>query len=416
MIKYGCIGNPLEQSLSPVIHKMLGNEAYTLCPLSKDALADFFEKREFCGINVTIPYKGDVIAYLDEVDPAAREIGAVNTVLNKNGRLIGYNTDFYGLWELISYRLHTSLTAKRVAILGSGGTAKTAVALAKKFGAREVLSVGRVSHADVISYEELYAEHRDIQILINTTPVGMYPNTDASPVDLSRFTHLECVADAVYNPINTRLVTAAKERGIPAAGGLYMLVMQAIYAHGLFFDIPAPTALGGRIFEELLRTRENIVLVGMPGCGKSTVGKILAKELGRSYFDTDEWITARAGRSVSQIFEEQGEEYFRNLEAEAVKSLSSMTGSVISTGGGAVLYHENVLVLRQNGRVYWIDRPLSELIPTADRPLAMTYEDIMALAAVRLPLYQKAADVRVTLADTPEKFAAYIRKDFEGKR
>lgn len=409
-MKYGCIAERLGHSFSADIHALLGNPDYRLCPLPPDALEDFFRKREFCGINVTIPYKGTVIPYLDRVEETAARIGAVNTIVNRDGLLHGYNTDLYGMTALIR-RLGLDLHGQKVAITGTGGTSRTAVAVAESLGAGEILRVGRTGRDGSITYEQLRSQHTDIAFLINTTPVGMYPHAEDRLLDLSSFPTLRGVVDAVYNPLRTNLVLDARERGIPAEGGLYMLVAQAVRASELFFDRAYPDGTTDEVYQKILSGRENIVLTGMPTSGKSTVGKLLAEWLGRPFYDVDACIEAH-GRSIPDIFAAEGEAGFRDLESAVIREeLAPLTEAVIATGGGSILREENVRALRQNGKLYFLDRPIECLIPTADRPLASDREAILRRYEERFPRYRSTADCRVEASGRPEEVAEQIIKE-----
>ena len=409
---YGLIGEKLGHSFSAEIHQMLKSNPYALVELSKEELDAFFAAKDFSAINVTIPYKTAVIPYLSYVDEAANEIGAVNTVVNKNGELWGYNTDFYGLSALISHAGIT-LQNKKVAILGTGGTSKTALAVAKSLGAKEVLLVSRNAGDGVITYQELTNFHTDIEVLINTTPVGMYPNTEATPVDVSVFPKLSGVIDAIYNPLCTQLILDAQKRGIPAEGGLYMLVAQAVRASELFLNCTYEADTAEHIYQTILNKTENIVLSGMPGAGKSTVGRLLAQELNRPFFDLDEEIVRFAGRSIPEIFATDGEATFRNLETEVLREvLANQKGIVLATGGGAVLRDENVDLLHRNGKIYFLDRPLEALLSTSDRPLANSEEAIRRRYEERYERYCTTADYRIDADASPEEVVRRTRKEF----
>ena len=411
-MQYGCIAERLGHSFSPEIHACLGSYGYELCELKPETVADFLEKRDFLGINVTIPYKETVIPYLSQIDEQAKRIGAVNTVVNRGGRLYGYNTDFYGMQSLIE-RLGLSLDHKKVAVLGTGGTSRTAVAVAESMGAKAVLRVSRTARDGAIDYEMLVREHRDTNIIINTTPCGMYPNPDCAAVELDAFHSLEGVVDAVYNPLRPTLVLNAKRRGIAAEGGLYMLVAQAVRASELFLDITYPKETVERVYQRILRKKENIVLIGMPSSGKSTVGRLLAERTGRTFVDTDELIVRAAGKSIPEIFSEVGEQVFRDLESRVIREQVSQSNAlVIATGGGAILRDENVDALRRNGRLYFLDRPIEDLIPTDDRPLASSREAIEERYRERFPRYCSVADARVSVSGDAEWVAREIEKEF----
>jgi len=406
-LTYGCIGEHLPHSFSKEIHGQIGGYAYELKELTPEELPAFMAARSFRGINVTIPYKQAVIPFLDEIDETARAIGAVNTVVNRNGKLYGFNTDLDGLTRLIR-RIGLDLTGKKVLIPGTGGTSRTAAFAAEQLGAREIRKISRTGRDGSLTYEEALRDHADAEIILNTTPCGMYPEPDARPLPLEPFHRLEGVADVIYNPLRTRLVLDARGHGIPAEGGLYMLVAQAVRASEHFLDTVYPDGLTDRIYEQILRQKENIVLIGMPGSGKSAVGRILAEKTGRSLADTDQLITEKAGKPIPDIFRENGEPAFRDLESEIIRVLSKQGGQIISTGGGAVLQPENVTALRQNGRLFWLDRDPEALVPTDDRPLADTAEKMKQLYRVREPVYRAAADEIIPVTGTPEEAADTI--------
>lgn len=392
---YGCIGERLTHSFSAEIHALISREPYALTELSPASLSPFLARRDFAGINVTIPYKQAVIPALDEISPDAKRIGAVNTIVNREGRLWGYNTDLDGLTALIR-RIGVDLKGKRVLILGTGGTSRTAACAAQALGALVIERVSRSAREGAISYEEA-AKRADTAVIINTTPCGMYPHADDQPLSLDPFPRLEGVVDVVYNPLRTRLVLDAKGRDIPAAGGLYMLVRQAVRSAALFRGTQYPDALTEDIYRRLLQEKSNLVLIGMPGSGKTALSAALGQRLSRPVVDTDQWVEAESGMKIRDIFRQYGEACFRNWESRAIRSLADRTGIVIATGGGAVLRQENVDCLRRNGRLLWLDRRPDELTPTQDRPLADTRDKILQLYRERLPLYQAAADRRVDM-------------------
>ncbi len=410
-MKYGCIGEHLGHSFSKEIHNALAPYEYEIKEIPRDELDMFMEKREFSAINVTIPYKEPVIPHLDCISDKARAIGAVNTIVNRNGKLYGYNTDFYGMSCLIK-KMGLDLAGKKVAILGSGGTSKTAVAVSRSMNAREIIKVSRSGKEGAITYSELYRKHGDTEIIINTTPVGMYPNPDGSPVELDKLPMVCGAVDAVYNPLRTKLVTEARKKGIKAEGGLYMLVAQAVRASEIFLDRKYSEEDTERVFKKLLSEKENIVLVGMPSCGKTTVGKIIANELGRDLIDTDDEIVKNAGKEISTIFSESGEEVFRDMESKTIHDKAlSVSSAVISTGGGAVLRGKNIDALKQNGRIYFIDRPLSMLLPTSDRPTASSAEAIKKRYGERYSIYCSVADVRIDGGKAANEVANEIIKE-----
>ena len=390
-MKYGCIGEHLKHSFSKEIHNMLSSYDYEIREIERENLDSFMTEKDFLAINVTIPYKESVIPHLFYVDEAARLIGAVNTIVNREEKLYGYNTDFFGLCKLIEHA-QISVKGKSVAILGTGGTSKTALCVCEYLGAKNIVRASRSKKDGAIGYSELYEEHSDVEIIINTTPVGMFPCCFDVPVDIDRFPSLSGVIDAVYNPLRTTLVSNAKSKGISSEGGLYMLVAQAVRASEIFLDKTYENGVIDEIFEKLSRQKENIVLIGMPSSGKSTVGKIISSVTGRAFVDTDEIVEKKYGLSIPEIFKTRGEAVFRDMEAEAVKEAASGTGLVIATGGGAVLREENIKSLRQNGLIYFIDRPLFALMPTVDRPLSSSREAIEKRYSERYLLYKSAAD------------------------
>lgn len=400
-MRYGLLGEKLVHSFSKEIHEKLGKYKYELIEVPPEKLDEFMAHRDFAGLNVTIPYKRAVIPYLDEISGRARAIGAVNTVVNRDGKLYGDNTDFGGLKALIR-RMGLELRGKTVLVCGAGGTGKTASAVAESLGASAVYRLSRSGRDGALTYAEAYQARAGAQILINATPAGMYPDTDGMPADLERLPALEGVVDVIYNPLTTRLVQCARTRGLKAENGLYMLVAQAVLAAerftGAFF---APGTIDG-IYGEILLEKRNIVLTGMPGSGKTTLGRLLSERLGRELADTDAEIVKKAGMPITEIFAKYGEPYFRDLESEVIRDLSRIGGKVIATGGGAVLRSENVNMLKMNGLVAFLDRPLEDLVPAGDRPLADRAEKIKALHAARYPIYLTAADRHVSVHGAPE--------------
>jgi len=410
-MEYGCIGEKLTHSFSAEIHAKIFDYKYELLEIEKEKLPEFMRSKNFKAINVTIPYKKDVIPFLDVISEQAEKIGAVNTVVNKDGRLYGFNTDFAGMKALIEYN-RIEIKGKKVLILGSGGTSATALAVAKALGARQVFRVSRTKREGFITYPDAQKLHNDAQVIINTTPCGMYPHADESPVDIDLFKKVEAVVDAIYNPLRTTLVSKAKAKGINAVCGLYMLIAQAVFAAEKFTDTSIPTCKIDEIYKMLCVQKENIVLIGMPSSGKSTIGKILAKELNMNFIDTDSVIVEKTGKQITEIFENSSEEEFRRLEAETVKEISSLQNTVIATGGGAVLNPKNTEYLKQNGRIYFLDRPLEKLIVTSDRPLSSDREKLKRRYDERYELYCSAADVRIQCDDSINKNVSLIKEDF----
>lgn len=419
---YGLIGEHLPHSFSKEIHGRCANYKYELKELSPGELPSFLKERAFQAINVTIPYKQAVIPYLTALEEQALNIGAVNTVVNRNGALYGYNTDFYGLTALIRH-MGISLKGKKVLILGTGGTSRTAQAVARAEQGREIVALGREKDFLTEPFSMAYEAHGDAEILINTTPCGMYPYEDGAagragiPVDISRFPSLCGVVDAVYNPLRTNLVLAGKARGIPSEGGLYMLVAQAVKASRIFMgneDEDSSIVEEIRnIYEQIRSQKENIVLTGMPGSGKSTAGKVLANALGKPFFDTDDAIVQAEGRSIRDIFASEGEEGFRAIESRVIRDMAKqVSGCVIATGGGAVLKDENVRALKRTGRIYFLDRSPDAILPTEDRPLASTVEAIRQRYAERYDRYVATCDRKIIVDEKIEHTVFNIRKDF----
>lgn len=404
-LEYGLIGGRLGHSYSKPIHQQLGGYQYELCPLPTEAEARaFLERRAFKGINVTVPYKQLVIPCCDELDERARAIGAVNTIVNRGGRLYGYNTDFSGMEYLLGC-LGVSLAGKTVLILGLGGTCKTTLAVARHQGAARVLIASRdpgarqeaaPEGAQLVSYREAESLYGgQVDVILNTSPAGMYPKVGECLVDLDAFPKLQAVGDAVYNPFKTELILRAEERGIPAKSGFGMLVAQAVYAAGLFMDKAPDTAAIPRITAQLMGQIANLSLIGMPSSGKSSIGRQLAKRLGKKFVDIDAEIVKTAGVSIPEIFAKQGEAGFRKLEAEVTARFAKEHGQVLSCGGGVVKTPGNLRALHQNGPVLFIDRPLSRLMVGGGRPLSKSPEALAEMEAERRPLYLAGADAVV---------------------
>ena len=392
-MKYGLIGEKLGHSFSKIIHEKIADYTYELKEISKENLDSFMKAKDFSCINVTIPYKEDVIPYLDYVDSAAKAMGAVNTIVNRDGKLYGYNTDFYGM-KLMIEKNGFDLKDSKVLILGSGGTAKTSKAVAENLGAREIITVSRSGE---VNYNNVTELHKDADFIINTTPCGMYPNNDTYAIDPALFPCLRGIIDAVYNPLKTTIVSMGEELGIKGVTGLYMLIAQAVLASEKFMDKSLDVEkISDEIYAELLKEKQNIVLIGMPGSGKSTIGKALAEKLGRNFIDTDDVITEKHG-VISDIFASNGEKYFRDIETEAVKETAKKGGIVIATGGGAILKKENVRALRQNGAIFFLNRPLEDIIPTSDRPLSSDIESLVKRFEERYPIYKATGDFEIAI-------------------
>ena len=402
-MEYGLIGRTLKHSFSVEVHKQFEYK-YELKELEPEALESFFKERNFKGINVTIPYKTDVIKYLDEIDDYAEEIGAVNTVVNRGGKLKGYNTDIFGMMKMIE-KTGVTLKDKRVLILGTGGTSKTAFFVAKKMGAREIAKVSRTPKEKEISYKEAEKNGDKWDIIINTTPCGMYPNSNNTPVNIDKFPNLEGVFDMIYNPLRTELVLKAQERKIPACGGLYMLVSQGVIAAEKFLDKTFDDEVTDKIYKGIVNEKLNIVLTGMPGSGKSTIAKMLGE-----YVDTDALIEEKNGKKCGEIIKENGEVFFRGEESKIIKELSVKNGMIISTGGGAVLRDENIRNLKKNGIIIYLDAPLERLVETASRPLSDTREKLEKMYKERMPVYEKTCDEIIDAGGTAEETLRKVRE------
>lgn len=404
-MEYGCIGEHLGHSFSAEIHPLLADYSYCLREVAPDCVDEFLRARRFRGINVTIPYKQTVIPYLDEIDEAAERIGAVNTVICRDGRLIGYNTDFYGMRALLE-RIGIPMSGRYVAILGTGGTSRTAMAVAASMGAARVVRVSRTPRGEgEISYETLHAEADRVQVLINTTPLGMFPHAQGMAVDPAAFPALCGAADAVYNPLRTRFICRAREVGVPAAGGLYMLVAQAARAAALFTGDDTIVSKSDSVYRELLRRKRSIALIGMPGSGKTTLGRLLAARTGKPFFDSDELLCGRLGMSPGEFIRARGEEAFRREESAVIAELAERSGCIIATGGGVVTQKCNVEALRRNALTVLLDRPLEDIKPTPERPLSCDRAALEARYRERQPLYRAAAELTVPISGTPEEAA-----------
>ena len=383
-MKYGLLGRKLGHSYSPVIHTLLGSAPYELFEREPEDLERFLREGDFDGINVTVPYKKAVIPYLDELSPVAARLGAVNTVVRRDGKLIGHNTDCFGFLTMVRSS-GLDVKGKKVLVLGSGGASNTAVAVLQDLGANVVI----ISRTGQNNYTNLHL-HADAAVIVNTTPVGMYPETDQSPVELSRFPRLEGVLDVIYNPASTALLRQARHRGITACNGLLMLVAQAKEASEWFRQVCVADSEILRIHRLLKQKMENIILIGMPGCGKSTVGRLLAEMLGKPFADADKLIEETAGKPIPEIFAREGEDAFRKLETEALAALCKRSGLVIATGGGCVTREENLDILRQNGRIFWLQRDVDKL-PVSGRPLSQKTAP-QELYRMREPMYRRFAD------------------------
>lgn len=388
MLKCGLLGEKLGHSYSPQIHSMLADYEYKLFEKSPEELEDFLKSGEFDGLNVTIPYKKSVMPYCAELSPTAAQIGSVNTIVRRSdGSLYGDNTDAFGFENLIVHN-GIEVKGKKALVLGTGGASVTAQAVLKKLGASEVVVISRRGEDN---YENI-AKHADAEIIANTTPVGMYPNNGKAAVDLAQFPKLSGVLDVVYNPARTALLLQAEKLCIPCAGGLYMLVSQAKRSCELFTGNSIPDSEIDRIERVLSHQMQNIVIIGMPGSGKTAVSTMLAERLGRKIFDTDTIVSEKAGMTIPEIFAARGEAGFRKLETEATAEVGKLSGNIISTGGGVVTVADNYELLHQNGVIVWIERDTNKLA-RGGRPISLS-SDLNELYAARLPLYERFADIK----------------------
>lgn len=388
MLKCGLLGEKLGHSYSPQIHSMLADYEYKLFEKSPEELEDFLKSGEFDGLNVTIPYKKSVMPYCAELSPTAAQIGSVNTIVRRSdGSLYGDNTDAFGFENLIVHN-GIEVKGKKALVLGTGGASVTAQAVLKNLGASEVVVISRKGEDN---YENI-AKHADAEIIANTTPVGMYPNNGKAAVDLTQFPKLSGVLDVVYNPARTALLLQAEKLCIPCAGGLYMLVSQAKRSCELFTGKSIPDSEIDRIERVLSHQMQNIVIIGMPGSGKTAVSTMLAERLGRKILDTDMIVSEKAGMTIPEIFAAQGEAGFRKLETEATAEVGKLSGNIISTGGGVVTVADNYELLHQNGVIVWIERDTNKLARDG-RPISLS-SDLNELYAARLPLYERFADIK----------------------
>ena len=394
-MRCGLLGERLGHSYSPQIHAELADYEYRLYEKAPEAVEDFVRHGDWHGLNVTIPYKKTVIPFCDELSETAETIGSVNTLLRReDGTIFGDNTDAFGFETLLNKTLPGSIAGQKALVLGTGGASVTVCAVLRRHGA-EVVTVSRSGENN---YQNL-DRHADAKLLVNTTPVGMFPENGVSPVDLSAFRKLQCVLDVVYNPARTALLLQAEARGIPHAGGLTMLVAQAKRSSEIFLGNTLPDGEITRITRLLSGSMQNIVLIGMPGCGKSTVGALLSKRLDRPLLEADAELVKAAGIRIPMIFENEGEAGFRRRETATLAELGKRSGAVISTGGGCVTRAENYPLLHQNGTIIWLRRDLDKLAREG-RPLSVN-ADLSAMYTVREPLYAHFADFTVDNSGTP---------------
>lgn len=404
-MKCGLLGRKLGHSYSPRIHSFLGEYSYDLMEIEPEQLGDFLRNGDFSGLNVTIPYKKAVIPFLDELSETARLVGAVNTIVRQGDRLIGYNTDYYGFSSLLS-RSGLSIEGKKCLVLGSGGASVTAQAVLKNSGAKVIV----ISRSGDDNYGNL-DRHGDAALIVNTTPVGMYPDCESTPVSLASFPELEGVLDVIYNPARTRLLQQAGQRGITACNGLWMLVAQAAQSAALFQNTAVDERIIGKIYDLLRREMENIILIGMPGSGKTTIAQLLAEKLGKNFADSDALVSQLSGKTPAQIIAQEGEEAFRHLETRALAQLGKQSGLVIATGGGCVTRPENYAHLHQNGHIIWLQRA-PELLPTAGRPISQAVTP-QQLYRQRADLYETFCDRAVENNGTSEQAVSAIMEELQ---
>ena len=408
-MKCGLLGRKLGHSYSPQIHNYLGTYSYDLFEKEPEEVADFIRNGDFTAINVTIPYKKDVIPYLDELSPTAKKMGSVNTVVRRpDGTLFGHNTDYFGFTSMVR-RSGIPVAGKKALVLGSGGTSNTAVKALADLGAQVVI----ISRSGENNYENLHL-HADASVIVNTTPVGMYPKTGAAPVDLKRFPQLEGVLDVIYNPARTQLLLDAEAMGLPHDNGLWMLVAQAKEAAEYFTGTKLDDSVIQAVHRKLSVQMQNIVLIGMPGSGKSTIGALLAKKLGRTLVDADAEIEQLAGKTIPEIFAQDGEDAFRNWETQVLAELGKRSGLVIATGGGCVTRQRNYPLLHQNGSIVWLRRDIQAL-PTDGRPLSQA-NDLGVMYTKRKPLYEAFADFSADNNGTPDATVSAILAHLEGTK
>lgn len=407
-MRCGLLGRKLGYSYSPQIHRQLADYDYVLYEKEPDELEDFLCHGDFTGLNVTIPYKKAVIPYCDALSERAKKLGAVNTLVRRpDGTLIGHNTDYFGFESMVK-RSGLKLAGKKVLVLGSGGASATTVAVLEELGTQVIV----ISRNGENNYDNIHL-HYDAAAIVNATPVGMYPDTDLAPVDLEPFTALEGVLDLVYNPANTALLQQAQLLGLAAENGLYMLVAQAKESAEWFLGSPISDDLIPTIHKALRMQMENIVLIGMPGSGKSTIGLQLAQKLGKQFIDADQKIEETAGKTIPEIFAESGEDGFRKIESAVLSQLGKQSGLVIATGGGCITRSENYAYLHQNGTIIWLQRNI-ESLPTEGRPLSQAGK-LSEMYEIRKPLYEAFSDITVdndcTVSTTVQRILSLLEKE-----
>lgn len=407
-MKSGLLGRKLGHSYSPQIHGYLGSYSYELFEREPEDVEGFLRNGDFTGINVTIPYKKDVIPFLDELSATAVKMGSVNTVVRRtDGTLFGHNTDYFGFTSMV-HRSGIQVSGKKVLVLGSGGTSNTAVKALEDLGAQVII----ISRSGENTYNNLHL-HQDAAVIVNTTPVGMYPNTGVAPIDLNCFPNLEGVLDVIYNPARTQLLMDAEKLGLPHENGLWMLVAQAKEAAEYFGSTLLSDSVIESVYRKMSAKMQNIVLVGMPGCGKTTIAAMLAAQLGRTAIDSDQLIEEMAGKSIPEIFAQDGEDVFRQWETKALAELGKKSQLIISTGGGCVTQQRNYPLLHQNGMIFWLQRELEQL-PTNGRPLSKIHK-LSDMYALRKPMYKAFSDYTIQNNGTCQETVQQILTIWEGK-
>lgn len=412
-MEYGLIGKNLTHSFSDVLHGMLMPQfPYTYQTFATDQqVSHFFKERNFQGVNVTIPYKKTAMQACDVLEQTAKEIGAVNTVVNRNGKLMGYQTDYFGFLAMAK-QANLSFYKKHILILGTGATAKLAAYAAQKQGAKQIDFVSRTPKAAEISVHQAQQNAKQYEIIIQATPVGMYPHTEECPLCLDAFSKLEGVLDVIYNPLRTKLIQQAQSRKIPHAGGLIMLVAQAFFAQQYFHNCSLPPEMMQICMKNLSNEKSNLVLIGMPSSGKSTLGKRCALEMQKEFVDTDVLIERQIGKKIADFLQQETQQAFRDLEEKVIQDVAKKSGQVIATGGGCIARQKNIDRLKQNGVVIWVNRPLEMLMPSKDRPLSQTQDQLVHLWETRKEKYQAHADKMIRNETTIEQAVTSVQEAY----
>lgn len=414
-MEYGLIGEKLGHSYSKIIHeRLIDNYEYEIHPLAKNEVDAFMKEKAFKAMNVTIPYKQRVMPYLDIIEEAALKIGAVNTVVNKNGKLYGYNTDYVGFVYMLKVN-NVDIQGKKVLVMGNGGASKAVQVALQDLGAKQCIIVDIVLSENVISLEEVYKNHTDVDVIVNTTPVGMYPNCDAMVLDLNKFEKAYACVDVIYNPLHTKFIQEARKMGKIGIGGLQMLVAQAKYALEHFKDIKIGDSEIERIYQEILVETSNICFIGMPGCGKTTISKMVAEKTNKKWIDIDEEIVKKINMSIRDFFEEYGEEKFREIETQVCEEVSKLSNVVISCGGGIVKNAKNIGYLRYNGVIVLLKRDFDLLEYDESRPLSSSKEALLKLYEERKDLYNNSKDVIVENNATVDEVSDKVIQVYKDK-